>query len=328
MSVSITADHVHAAARRLHGVAHRTPVATSRTLDGRVGAEVFVKCENLQRTGSFKFRGAYNAIARLGPGALRHGVVAFSSGNHAQAVALAAAMVGTRAVLVMPTDTPELKLLAAQDHGAEVVTFDRYTEDRFAITARLAAERHLTVIPPYDHPDVIAGAGSTAVELLDQVGELDALVLPLGGGGQLAGCATLVKALAPGIRVIGVESLAGNKNRRSLDAGTPVRIHVPRTIADGVTGEVTGELTFPIIRALADDVTSVDDVEILVAMGFLFDRMKLVAEPTGALGVAALLAGKVPLAGRRIGVVISGGNVGVDRFCELLGRPRAARVPL
>ncbi|MEV6524518.1 threo-3-hydroxy-L-aspartate ammonia-lyase [Longispora sp. NPDC051575] len=319
--LSVTLDDVRAAAKRLSGVAYRTPVLTSRTLDEHVGAQVFVKCENFQRIGAFKFRGAYNAIAHLDPDDLRHGVIAFSSGNHAQAVALAARMLGTRALIVMPADTPPMKLAATQGYGARIVTFDRYTENRFEITAALAAEHHLTVIPPYDHPDVIAGAGTTGLELLEETSDLDALLVPLGGGGQLAGCATVMRAVSPRTLIIGVESQDGDKNGQSLRAGEPVRIAVPRTIADGVTGEVTGELTFPIIQRLVDEVTVASDTEIVRAMSFLFDRMKLVVEPSGALAVAALLAGRVRLPGKRVGVMISGGNVGADRFCELLTGP-------
>jgi threonine dehydratase len=324
--LAINADDVHAAAKRLAGIAHRTPVVTSRTLDQRVSATVFVKCENFQRTGAFKFRGAYNAVARLDDEARRRGVAAFSSGNHAQAVALAATMTGSRSVIVMPADAPALKHTATRQYGGEVVTFNRYTDDRFEITNRLAAEQGLTVISPYDHADVIAGQGTTALELWEDIDDLDALVVPLGGGGQLSGCATLIRHIAPTTHIVGVETENGDKNRQSLRAGRPVRIPVPRTIADGVCGERTGELTFPIIQRLVDDVTTVTDEEILHAMVFLFDRMKLVAEPSGALAVAALLAGRLRLPGRRIAAIISGGNVGADRFCQLLGLDGAGGV--
>ncbi|MCG5466620.1 pyridoxal-phosphate dependent enzyme [Micromonospora sp. MED01] len=316
--LSVTVDDVHAAAKRLAGVAHRTPVLTSRSLDRLVGANVFIKCENLQRVGAFKFRGAYNAVARLDGDARRRGVIAFSSGNHAQAVALASRVLGSCAVVVMPRDAPRSKVTATAAYGAEIVTFDRYTENRFEITAQVAAERGLTVIPPYDHPDVIAGAGTTAVELWDDIDDLDALVVPLGGGGQLAGCATVLRSIAPATRIVGVETETGDKNRQSLRAGQPVRIPVPRTIADGVTGERTGELTFPIIQRLVDDVIVVTDEEIRRAMAFLFDRMKLVVEPSGALGVAALLAGRVRVSRRRVAVVASGGNISASLFGELL----------
>ena len=321
--LAITIDDVHAAAKRLSGVAHRTPVLTCRTLNDRVSADVFVKCENLQRTGAFKFRGAYNAIARLDDDARHRGVIAFSSGNHAQAIALAATMIGSNSMVVMPADTPTLKLTATSQYGAEIVTFNRYTDNRFDITDRLAAEHRLTVIPPYDHPDVIAGQGTTALEMFDEIGEIDTLIVPLGGGGQLAGCATVARAISPRTTLIGVETEAGDKNRQSLRAGHPVRITVPRTIADGVTGEYTGTLTYPIIERHVGEVTAVTDEEILHAMAFLFDRMKLVVEPSGALAVAALLARRVQPSGR-VGVIISGGNIGVDRFCELLGSDRVS----
>jgi threonine ammonia-lyase medium form len=321
-NLAVTVDDVHDAAKRLTGIAHRTPIHTSRTLNQQVGADVFLKCENLQRIGAFKFRGAYNALARLDDDARRRGVIAFSSGNHAQAVALAAAMTGTRSTVVMPKDAPTLKLTATRHYGAQVVTFDRYTDNRFEITDRLAAEQGLSVIPPYDHADVIAGQGTTALEMWDEVDDLDTLIVPLGGGGQLAGCAVALRAIAPSTRIIGVETEAGDKNRQSLRAGHPVRIAVPRTIADGVTGERTGELTFPIIQRLVDDVTAVTDDEILTAMTFLFDRLKLVVEPSGALAVAAILAGRVRQPGRT-GVILSGGNIDVHRFTQLVARNHA-----
>jgi len=313
-------EHVAGAAERLAGVAHRTPVITSRTLDARVGARVYLKCESFQRSGAFKFRGAYNAISRLGPDQLRRGVVTFSSGNHAQAVALAAGMLGTTSVVVMPQDAPESKVRATRGYGAEIVTFDRYTDDRFAIVDELTANHGLTPVPPFDHPHVIAGQGTVAIEMLDELGSLDALVVPLGGGGQLAGCATVMAARSPATRLIGVETAAGDKTRRSLQAGRRVRIPVPRTIADGVTGEMPGKLTFAINRELVERVVVVDDEEIVAAMAFLFERMKLVTEPSGALGVAALLAGRVEVLGQRVGVVVSGGNVDATRVLRA-GRP-------
>ena len=312
-------DDVAAASLRLRGVAHRTPVLRSRALDERVGAQVHLKCENFQRTGAFKFRGAYNAMSRLAPIELRRGVVTFSSGNHAQAVALAARLLGTSAVAVMPADAPASKIEAVRGYGAELVTFDRYIDDRFALTDALARERGLTTIPPFDHPDVIAGQGTSAVELVEQLGRVDQLLVPLGGGGQLAGCAIALATVSPATSLIGVETAAGDKTRRSLQAGERMRIPVPRTIADGVTGEMPGELTFAINRDAVSDVVVVDDEEIVAAMAFLFDRMKLVAEPSGALAVAALLAGRVDVAGRRVAAVVSGGNVDRRRFCELLG---------
>lgn len=312
-------EDVSSAAERLAGVVHRTPLLTSRTLDERVGARVSLKCENLQRTGAFKFRGAYNAISRLAPDRLSRGVVTFSSGNHAQAVALACRMLGGPAVVVMPADAPASKVAAVRAHGAEIVTFDRYAGDRFAITAALADERGLTSIPPFDHPHVIAGQGTTAIEIVEELGQLDALLVPLGGGGQLAGCAIALSAMGTGTRLIGVETAAGDKTRRSLEVGRRVRVPVPRTIADGVTGEMPGELTFAVNRELVERVVVVDDEEIVAAMAFLFERMKLVVEPSGALAVAALLAGRVDVRGARVAAILSGGNVDLDRFCTLVG---------
>ena len=310
---------VEAAAARLAGVAHRTPVLHARTLDQRVGGEVVLKCENLQRAGAFKFRGAYNAIAQLDAEALRRGVVAPSSGNHAQAVALAASLLGSRAVIVMPEDAPRSKLDATRGYGAEVVTYDRYAEDRVAISERLAAERGLSLIAPFDDPRVIAGQGTAALELLEQAAPLDILVIPVSGGGLIAGSAIVADALSPQTRIVGVEPEHGDDTRRSLAEGRRVEIAVPRTIADGLAVAIPGELTFEINRRLVDEVVVVSDEEIVAAMAFLFERMKLVAEPSGATGVAALLAGRTAADGRRIGVIISGGNVDTSRFSALLG---------
>jgi threonine dehydratase len=317
----ISIEDVRAAATRLEGVAHRTPVLRSRTLDARTGASVFVKAECLQRGGAFKFRGAYNMISQLPADVRARGVVAYSSGNHAQAVAIAAGMLGSTAVILMPADTPPAKLDATRGYGAEVVTYDRYREDREALGAALAAERGLALVPPYEHPAVMAGQGTAALELLDEAPGLDLLLAPVGGGGLIAGCATAAKAVAPGIRLVGIEPEAGDDTRRSLAAGERVRIDTPRTIADGQQADIPGELTFAVNRLLVDAIELVSDAEILAAMAFLFDRMKVVSEPSGASAVAALLAGRVRAPGARIGVVISGGNVGVARFCELLGRP-------
>ncbi len=305
----ISLQDVERAARRLEGVANRTPVLTSRTLDERAGAAVFLKAESLQRAGAFKFRGAYNAISQLE----ESGVAAFSSGNHAQAVALAARLLGKQATILMPLDAPPAKVAATRGYGAEVVTYDRYSEDREALGRALAEERGLPLVPPYDHPGVMAGQGTAALELLDEVGGLDLLVVPVGGGGLIAGCATAVDGRA---RVVGVEPDAGDDTRRSLAAGERVEIEVPRTIADGLQATAPGRLTFGVNRERVDGIVTVSDEEIVEAMAFLFDRMKLVTEPSGAVGVAALLAGRV--AGRRIGVIVSGGNVGIERFCELL----------
>jgi len=317
--VILSLDDVRAAAERLSGIAHRTPVLMSRTLDERTRSTAFLKAECLQRGGAFKFRGAYNMIASLDPGERARGVVAYSSGNHAQAVSLAARLLGTSATILMPADTPVAKLDATGGYGAEVVTYDRYTEDREALGAALSEERGLVLVPPYEHPLIMAGQGTTALELLEDTPDLDLLLVPVGGGGLIAGCATAAKALRPGIRVIGVEPAAGDDTRRSLEAGERVRIPVPRTIADGQQADIPGELTFAVNRHVVDAIVTVSDPEIVDAMAFLFDRMKLVTEPSGASAAAALLAGHVPdAAGARIGVVISGGNVGAGRFAELM----------
>jgi threo-3-hydroxy-L-aspartate ammonia-lyase len=309
---------VEAAAARLAGVAHRTPTFTSRTLDGLAGASVHLKAESFQRGGAFKFRGAYNKIASLPEHRRRLGVLAFSSGNHAQAVAIAAGLLGTRATILMPEDAPQTKTDATRGYGADVITYDRWSESREEIGAQLAEERGLELVKPYDDPLVIAGQGTVALELFADVQGLDTLVTPVGGGGLLAGCATVAGSLQPGIRIVGVEPEAGNDTLRSFAAGKRVHIDVPRTIADGLQTTAPGELTFEINRELVDEIVAVSDAEILDAMALLFDRLKLVVEPSGAVGVAALLSGRV--SGERIGVVLSGGNVGAARFAELLGR--------
>ncbi|MFF6803367.1 pyridoxal-phosphate dependent enzyme [Streptomyces sp. NPDC012616] len=315
----ITLDDVRDAAARIKGVAHRTPVLRSRTLDRIVGAEVLLKCENFQRVGAFKFRGAYNAASRLAPEQLARGIAAYSSGNHAQAVALAARELGTTAVIVMPEDAPRSKRAATEDYGAEIVTYDRYAGDRVAIAEALAADRGLALIPPYEHPHVMAGQGTAALELLEEAGELDALLAPVGGGGLIAGSATAVKGLRPGIRVVGVEPEAGDDTKRSLEAGRRVEIPVPRTIADGQALHTPGELTFSVNRRLVDAIALVSDDEIRAAMRFAFERLKIVVEPSGATPVAALLAGRVDDLPRRVGVIVSGGNVDAGRFAELCG---------
>ncbi len=288
----ISVEDVRAAAGRIEGVAHRTPVLSSRTLNARSGAEVLLKCENLQRGGAFKFRGAYNAISGLSSDQLRRGVCAYSSGNHAQGVALAASLLETRATIVMPSDAPASKRAATEGYGAEIVPYDRLSDDRAAIAGRLSRERGLTLIPPYDHLDVIAGQGTVALELLEQAATLDALIAPVGGGGLVAGCATAVKALAPETRVIGVEPELGDDTKRSLEAGERVRIPVPSTVADGQAVASPGELTFAINRELVDDIVLVSEAEIIAAMSFLFERVKLVVEPSGASAVAAVLSGR------------------------------------
>jgi threonine dehydratase len=294
-------------------------VLRSRTLDALVGAEVFLKCENLQRVGAFKFRGAYNAASRLAPEQLAKGIAAYSSGNHAQAVALAARELGTTAVILMPEDTPASKKDATAGYGAEIVTYDRYTGDRVALGEALAADRGLALIPPYEHPYVIAGQGTAALELIEEVGDLDALVAPVGGGGLIAGSATAAKGLTPAIRVIGVEPEAGDDTKRSLEAGRRVSIPVPRTIADGQAADIPGELTFSINRRLVDEIALVTDDQIRAAMRFAFERLKIVIEPSGASPLAALLAGRTASLPRRVGVIISGGNIGARRFAELCG---------
>ncbi|EME63557.1 pyridoxal-phosphate dependent enzyme [Amycolatopsis decaplanina] len=317
MTAPVTIDDIRDAAARLAGVAHRTPVVRSRTLDDLVGAEVFIKCENLQRVGAFKFRGAYNAASRLSPEQLAKGIAAYSSGNHAQAVALAARELGSSAVILIPEDTPQSKKDATAGYGAEIVTYDRYTGDRVAIGEALAADRGLALIPPYEHPHVIAGQGTAALELLEDTESLDTLVVPVGGGGLIAGSSTAAKAVRPGIRVVGVEPAEGDDTKRSLDAGERVSIPVPRTIADGQAASIPGELTFSINRRLVDDIALVTDDQVRDAMRFAFERLKLVTEPSGATGLAALLSGRVPASGR-VGVIISGGNVSPERFAELI----------
>ncbi|MFI9834123.1 threo-3-hydroxy-L-aspartate ammonia-lyase [Streptomyces sp. NPDC051913] len=317
--VTLTLDDIRSAADRLKGVAHRTPVLRSRTLDARVGAEVFLKCENLQRVGAFKFRGAYNAASRLTPEQLARGIAAYSSGNHAQAVALAARELGSTAVIVMPEDAPPAKRAATAGYGAEIVSYDRYTGDRAAIAEALAAERGLALIPPYDHPHVMAGQGTAALELLEETGELDALLVPVGGGGLIAGSATAAKGLHPAVRIVGVEPEAGDDTKRSLEAGRRVAIPVPRTIADGQALDIPGELTFAVNQRLVDGISLVTDDEIRDAMRFAFERLKIVVEPSGATPLAALLAGRVEALPRRVGVIVSGGNVDAARFAELCG---------
>ncbi len=310
---------VQAAAERLRGVANATPVLTSRTLDAEIGATVLLKAESFQRAGAFKFRGAYNRIACLSPAELERGVAAFSSGNHAQAVALAASLMGTRAVILMPEDAPSEKVAATRGYGAEVVTYDRYSGDREALGAAMATDRGLVLVPPYEDPLVMAGQGTAGLELLHQVGTLDFLMAPVGGGGLIAGSGTAAKGLHPNVRVIGVEPREGDDTRRSLEAGERVRIPVPRTIADGLQADIPGALTFAVNQRVVDEIVTVDDGEIVAAMRFLFERMKVVVEPSGAVGVAALLAGRLEVTARRVGVILSGGNVGVERFRELVG---------
>ncbi|MEA2138721.1 MAG: threo-3-hydroxy-L-aspartate ammonia-lyase [Solirubrobacteraceae bacterium] len=314
-----TLDDVRRAARRLRGVAHRTPVLTSTTLDTLVGATVFLKAEGLQRAGAFKFRGAYNAISSLDAGVLARGVCACSSGNHAQAVALAARLCDTRATILMPHDAPAAKLAATRAYGAEVVGYDRYGEDREALVGALAADRGLHLVHPFDDPLVMAGAGTVALELLEDVDALDLLLVPVGGGGLIAGCATAVKALSPVTRVVGVEPAASDDVARSKASGRRERVVVGPTIADGQQLPSPGVRTWPVIDALVDDVVTVTDEEIVVAMRLLFERLKVVAEPSGATALAALLAGAQHTVDSRVGVVLSGANVDAARFATLVG---------
>jgi threo-3-hydroxy-L-aspartate ammonia-lyase len=313
-----TAADVRAAAERLRGVANSTPVMRSRTLDDMAGATVFLKCESFQRGGAFKFRGAFNFLSSLSEEERARGVCAISSGNHAQAVALSARELGIRAAILMPEDAPPAKLAAVGGYGAEIETYDRYSMPQVQAGREFAERRQMTFVPAYDDPRIAAGAGTAALELLEDAGELDLLLAPVGGGGLLSGCATVIKALHPGARVIGVE--ASGVVKRSLEAGERIQIPVPRHIADGQMLTQPGEWTFEVMRELVDDVVLCSDDEILAAMAFLFDRLKLVTEPSGAIATAALLAGHVrPEEGARVGVLISGGNVGLERFVGLMG---------
>ena len=311
-----TYDDVAAAAQRLQGHARRTPVLSSRTLDEALGASLFFKCENFQRMGAFKFRGAFNALSRFDARQRQAGVVAFSSGNHAQAIALSARLLGMPATIVMPQDAPASKVAATQGYGGKVVFYDRYTEDREAISQRLSEQEGLTLVPPYDHADVIAGQGTAAKELFDEVGALDALFVCLGGGGLLAGSALATRALSPATRLYGVEPEAGNDGQQSFRSGAIVHIDTPQTIADGAQTQHLGELTFGIIRRDVDDIFTASDAELIEAMRFFAERMKIVVEPTGCLGFAA--ARKRSLKGQRVGVIVSGGNVDLQRFGALL----------
>ncbi|PLP99687.1 threo-3-hydroxy-L-aspartate ammonia-lyase [Cupriavidus pauculus] len=311
---------VEAAAKRLEGYANRTPVNTSRTLNERLGAEVFFKCENFQRMGAFKFRGAFNALSKFTPEQRKGGVVAFSSGNHAQGIALSAKLLGMPATIVMPQDAPALKVAATKGYGASVVMYDRYKEDREAIGRDLAQKHGMTLIPPYDHPDVMAGQGTAAKELFEEVGPLDVLLAPLGGGGLLSGTALATRALAPQCQLYGVEPEAGNDGQQSFRSGSILHIDTPKTIADGAQTQHLGNYTFPIIQRDVNDILTATDAQLVEAMRFFAERMKMIVEPTGALGLAAALQMKDQLKGKRVGIIISGGNVDISWFCELLGR--------
>jgi threo-3-hydroxy-L-aspartate ammonia-lyase len=314
---------IQAAATRIRGVAHRTPVLTSRTLDAMLGCSVFMKAENLQRMGAFKFRGGYNAVNVLSDAQRARGVVAFSSGNHAQAVALAAQLHGCQATIVMPHDTPSLKLTATRGYGAEVILYDRYKEDRAAIATALVQERDATLIPPFDHLPVMAGQGTAALELIEDTGPLDALIVCAGGGGFLSGCAVAAKHLLPQIEVFGAEPLHGNDMQQSLRAGRIVSIDVPRTICDGQQTQAVGQHPFEVIQALVSGVLTASDPQVVDAMRFVFERMKLVLEPSGACALAALMNSREQFKGQRVGITLSGGNIGLDRFVALVSGAEA-----
>ncbi|HHP2747675.1 TPA: threo-3-hydroxy-L-aspartate ammonia-lyase, partial [Yersinia enterocolitica] len=306
--------------QRITGVALKTPVLTSSTANEQTGAQLFFKCENFQHMGAFKFRGAYNALVKLSPQQQAKGVIAFSSGNHAQAIALSARKLGIRAVIVMPKDSPAVKIAATRGYGGEVVLYDRYLEDREAISNKLAQEQGLTLIPPYDYPDVMAGQGTAAKELFEEVGELDVLLVPLGGGGLLSGCATVAKALYPNCQVIGVEPAAGNDGQQSFRSGKIVKIETPVTIADGAQTPALGHYTFPVIQERVDNILTATDDQLISAMKFFTSRMKIVVEPTGCLGAAVAFGDQLELRGKRVGVIISGGNVDLGRLAHFIDK--------
>ena len=317
---SVRYSDIEDAAARLAGQAHRTPVVTSRTLDARVSARLFFKCENLQRMGAFKFRGAFNALSRLDDAARKRGVLTFSSGNHAQAIALAGRELSIPTTIIMPTDAPKVKLDATRGYGGEVIQYDRATHSREDLSTQMAEARGLTIIPPYDHPHIIAGQGTTARELIEDVAGLDLLLVPCGGGGLLSGCAVAAAAMAPGCRVIGVEPAAGDDATRSFKTGVLQTVHNPETIADGARTSSLGTLTFPLVRRYVSDMVTVTDEQLISAMATLWERLKLIVEPTGALAAAAVLHGIVPVAGKRVGIVLSGGNVELARVAQWLAR--------
>lgn len=311
-------EDVCAASKRIEGHANKTPVLTSRTVNAELGAEVYFKCENFQRIGAFKFRGAMNTLLKLTQEQRAAGVVAFSSGNHAQAIALSAKLLEVPATIVMPNDAPAAKARATAGYGANIVRYDRYTEDREQIGRALAEEKGLTLVPPYDHPDVIAGQGTAAKELIEEVGELDVLFVPLGGGGLLSGSALAAKRLSPRCEIIGVEPEAGNDGQQSLRSGSIVHIDTPETIADGAQTQHLGQYTFEVIRANVADILTASDAELVDSMRFFAERMKIVVEPTGCLGFAAARAQKAKLAGKRVGIIVSGGNIDISRYSSLL----------
>ena len=313
----ISFDDILGASARINGIAHRTPVLTSAQADAGSGAKLFFKAENLQRAGAFKFRGAYNAIAQLSAAQRASGVIAVSSGNHAQGIALAAQLLGTKALIVMPTDAPAIKMAATRFYGAEIILIDRYTGDRDAIAADLAAQRGLALVHPFDNRHIMAGQGTVASEMIADAGPFDTVLVPLGGGGLLSGCAVAARALAPKCRIIGVEPEAGNDGQLSFRSGAIVRIETPKTIADGAQTQKLGSLTFAVIRDLADDIITVSDAGLVAAMLFFASRMKILVEPTGCLAAAAVFSGKIDVRGQRVGIVLSGGNVDVLGLADL-----------
>ncbi|BBU95948.1 MULTISPECIES: threo-3-hydroxy-L-aspartate ammonia-lyase [Providencia] len=313
-----TYQDVEAAARRIAGFAHKTPVLTSTTANKEFGGELFFKCENFQRMGAFKFRGAFNALSLLSPEQKKAGVIAFSSGNHAQGIALAAQLLRIPATILMPNDAPAVKVAATQGYGATVIRFDRYKEDREILCQQLAAQQGLTIIPPYDHPDIISGQGTAAKELIEEVGELDALFVCLGGGGLLSGCAIATRELSPNCQIYGVEPLAGNDAQQSFRRGEIVHIDTPKTIADGAQTQHLGNYTFAVIKNKVDDIFTVTDEQLIDRMKFYAERMKIIVEPTGCLSYAAALAHKEQFQGKRVGIIVSGGNVDIQHFAQLV----------
>ena len=317
--LAISFEDVLGAATRIEGVALHTPILTSSTADSLTGAHLLFKAENLQRMGAFKFRGGYNSLAQFTEAQREGGVIAYSSGNHAQAIALSARLLDMRAVIIMPEDAPAIKVAATKGYGAQVVLYDRYTENREEIGRRLAEEQGLTLIPPYDHPHVMAGQGTAVLEMIRDTGTFDVLLVPLGGGGLLSGSAVVARKLSPHCRIVGVEPEAGNDGQRSLTEGRIVHIETPRTIADGAQTQHLGDHTFPVLRQLVDEVVTVSDAELVEAMKFFASRMKILVEPTGCLAAAAAFSGRVPVAGKKVGIILSGGNIDLHRFAELTG---------
>ena len=316
--LAISFDNVAAARERIRAMTHRTPVFTSATANAMTGAELFFKCENYQRIGAFKFRGAYNALTQFSLEQCKRGVVTFSSGNHAQATALAAKLLHIPAIIIMPEDAPAAKVAATKGYGAEVIFYNRYTEDRTAIGKKLAEEKGVTLIPPYDHPHVMAGQGTATIELFEETGPLDMVIAPLGGGGLLSGTAIAAKGLNPACIVYGAEPEAGNDGQQSFRAGKIVKIDTPKTIADGAQTQFLGEYTFPVIQEYVSDILTASDAELKTAMRFFAERMKMVVEPTGCLAAAVAFGKKVPLAGKRVGIILSGGNVDIEKYAEFL----------